>query len=151
MSIFGSSWSNIALATLGTAAIGYGTYRWYNRSRDSVSKRVSALEETGGSFKAPVASKSWLGNNVVALTLSLPQKESVLGLAPGRHVNVTVNNDKESTRPYTPVRADGVLQDEIGQTTLVVKVYNDGKVSPQLANLKEGVVAMHCIHTPVMV
>lgn len=136
------AWRDIAGAVagaVGVGAVGYAAYA-YGSSGTSLgpAKASSALEVNDGSFRAPVAKKEWLGDSVVSLTLSLPQKTSVLGLAPGRHVDVTVNNDSESTRPYTPVRADGVLSEQEGSTTLVVKVYPEGKVSPQLANLSEG-------------
>jgi len=93
------------------------------------------LERCGGEMEVALRSKRWMSKNVVALTFALPRSDDRLGLAAGRHVDVSVEGH---SRPYTPVRPEAKLEEEEGCTTLVVKVYDDGQVSPRLGRLEEG-------------
>jgi NAD(P)H-flavin reductase len=81
--------------------------------------------------------KEWLSHDVISMKFALPDPCSVLGLAIGKHVLVSArvgSAKKMVARAYTPTSSD----EDVGEITLLVKVYPQGVLSQHFVSLSPG-------------
>jgi len=117
---------------------------------------VTALVLSGKFSKSPVAlnksqycqltllSRTEITHNVVRLKFALPSPKHVLGLVPGKHFTLALNDadGKSVARTYTPVSGN----DQLGEVEIVIKAYfkdpprfpEGGKMSQLLWNMAVG-------------
>jgi len=83
----------------------------------------------------PLIAKQPLSSNSNVLSFALSSSLHRLGIRVGQHIYLKANVDgTEITRPYTPVSHGSTL----GQFDLAVKMYEKGKMSMHVNNLKIG-------------
>lgn len=83
----------------------------------------------------PLKTKTLIAPNVYRFTFSLPTTKTVLGLPIGQHVTIKGDVAGESVaRSYTPVSNNS----DRGVLELVIKVYENGKLTGYMANLEPG-------------
>lgn len=83
----------------------------------------------------PLKTKTVIAPNVYRFTFALPTTETVLGLPIGQHVTIKADIKGESVaRSYTPVSNNS----DRGVLELVIKAYENGKLTTYLAGLEPG-------------
>jgi len=107
----------------------------YLRARLGFGREKTALKEREyQSF--PLVLKKQVTHNTYMFRFGLPHQDMRLGLPVGKHISLsfTDKEEKQVIRPYTPVSSDA----ERGHFDLVIKIYDQGKMSQHLLKLPEG-------------
>jgi len=82
-----------------------------------------------------LAAKRKISHNVQLLSFSLPNKDDLLPLPVGRHLRISTTVQADTiTRSYTPIS----LATQRGSFDLMIKVYDQGKMSKHMHHLEVG-------------
>lgn len=102
-------------------------------------KIFTGKQRAGGSLKKkeyqyyPLIKKEILTHNTRKFTFGLATPTTKLGLPVGGHILLKLPH-LEVERPYTPVTSE----DDLGHFSCIIKIYPDGKLTPNLDQVKIG-------------
>jgi cytochrome-b5 reductase len=83
----------------------------------------------------PLTEKYNLSHDTIRFVFGLPHENSVLGLPTGQHIAIRHESDgKQLARSYTPTSSNK----DRGRLELTIKIYEGGKLTPWLSQLKIG-------------
>jgi len=112
----------------GTIAIGFYIYLSKNRQPRKILN--------GLTLKVRLSDKQFITNDVRRFRFLLPDKNAILGLPLGMHINIKTRiNGKLCIRSYTPITVD---KNSIGFFDLMIKIYPEGKIGNYLDELDIG-------------
>eukprot|EP00455_Lapot_gusevi_P049482 TRINITY_DN7025_c0_g1_i3.p1 TRINITY_DN7025_c0_g1~~TRINITY_DN7025_c0_g1_i3.p1 ORF type:complete len:319 (-),score=46.21 TRINITY_DN7025_c0_g1_i3:80-952(-) len=130
----------LVASAIGAAVLAgsYFAYRFFRGSKgaeeDEKYPDLVALQ-FGKTHSFELVSKTEVNHNVRIFRFALPSSGHRLGLPTGKHIIAVANIQGQTvSRPYTPITTDSNL----GYFDLLVKVYDQGKMSQHMNSMKLG-------------